>query len=421
MNSWFFDVIVIGAGQAGLSMGYYLEKLGLTFIIFEKGKIGDTWRNQRWDSFKLNTPNKVNSLSGKEKAFSDEEGFCSSSDFVSYLEHYSKDHQLPVIEDSRVLSVENSPLHGIFSTYVSEKGSVRNYQSRQIVIASGAQNIKSIPSISKDIPAGIYQLHTCDYRNASLLPEGAVLVVGSAQSGVQIAEDLLENGRKVFISTSQVSRFPRRFRGKDIVDWLILSGFFDYRTADITDSKTLTMKQPQISNMGPRGHTLSLQGLARDGAVILGKTENASDDTVFLKPDAADNIRFADDSSIRIKEMIDEFIRKSGIYAPAAEDDPDDEPDEDARYASTCTSLNLKKNKIGTIIWATGFKGDFSYLKLPVFDSSGAIEHHDGVSNLDGLFFLGNPWLRKRKSGIILGINEDAEFIADKISSYYNA
>lgn len=416
MNSSTLDVIVIGGGHAGLSIGYYLKKLGLSFIILEKGKIGDSWRIQRWDSFKLNTPNKVNSLPGYKNNFSDDEGFCTSSEFVSFLEDYSGKFQLPVVEESKVLSAEKDSGSGDFLICVSEKGSVKYYRSRQLVVASGAQNKKKLPAFANNLTGEVLQLHTCEYKNVSLLPDGAVLVVGSAQSGVQIAEDLIINGKKVFISTSQVSRVPRRYRGKDIVDWLIMSGFYDLQTDAVDDRQILAMKQPQISSRGLRGHTLSLQGLARNGAVILGKTENILDGTVFLKPNAADNIRYADDFSKRIKTMIDDHIQSEHIIAPAPEDDPEDFPDENAECASSITSLNLKENKITSVIWATGFTGDFSYLKFPVVDSTGAPKHHDGIPDIKGLYFLGNPWLRKRKSGIILGIDEDSGFIAEKLS-----
>jgi putative flavoprotein involved in K+ transport len=418
MKNSVLDVIVIGAGHAGLSISHHLKNLNLSHIIFERGRIGDTWRNQRWDSFKLNTPNKVNSLPGRENGFSDAEGFCSASEFVSYLESYKGIFQLPVVENCEVLSVKSIPGSKDFSVSVSDNGSSKFYRSRQVVVASGAQNKMNIPSFAVNISSGILQLHAGDYRNASQLPGGAVLVVGGAQSGVQIAEDLIAADRKVFISTSNAARVPRRYRGKDIVDWLIITGFYDLRTIDVTDPGILTMKQPQISNSGFRGHTLSLQGLARNGAVILGKSENADDKTIFLQPDAAAHIRFADEFSKKVKIMVNEYIQKKQLNAPLPEEDPDDEPDDQALSASNVTALNLKKNNITSIIWTTGFIGDFSYLKLPVFNNHGKLNHSEGISDIEGLYFLGNPWLRKRKSGIILGIKEDAGFIAEKILAY---
>jgi putative flavoprotein involved in K+ transport len=418
MNDSFLDVIVIGAGHAGLSISYHLKNFNLSHIVLEKGRIGDTWRNQRWDSFKLNTPNKVNLLPGRENGFTDADGFSSASEFVSYLEGYSRTFQLPVVEKSRVLSVEKIPGSKDFSVSVLENGTPKYYRSKNVVVASGAQNKKITPSFSCNISPEILQLHSADYKNAGLLPDGAVLVVGSAQSGVQIAEDLISGGRKVFISTSQVPRVPRRYRDRDIVEWLIITGFFDLRTRDVSAPQILAMKQPQVSTAGRLGHSISLQGLAKNGAVILGKTRIAQDVTVYLQPDAATHIKFADDFSKKVKEMINQYIQKSELDAPSPEEDHDDDPDESASCATNITTLNLTENNITSIIWTTGFGGDFSYLKLPVFDDNGTLKHTDGISDIQGLYFLGLPWLRRRKSGIIPGIKDDAGFIAEKILEY---
>jgi putative flavoprotein involved in K+ transport len=418
MYASILDVIVVGAGHAGLSISYHLKKHNVNHIVFEKGKIGDSWHNQRWDSFKLNTPNKWNLLPGQESIFSDSEGLCSASEFVAFLEGYSAKFQLPVVENCEVISVESIPESKEFSVSVSENGSTKNYRCSQVVVASGAQNKKNIPLFARNLSSEIFQLHSSEYRNVSSLPDGAVLVVGSAQSGIQIAEDLISEGRKVFISTSQVGRVPRRYRGKDIVDWLIITGFYDQFASDVADKQILTMKQPQISTVGVRGHSSSLQALAKNGAVILGKIENANALTVFLKPDAAANVKFADESSMKVKEMINQYIQKTQLYAPPPEEDLGDAPDEKADCVSAVTSLNLIENNITTIIWTTGFVGDYSYLKLPVFNDNGMPRHHNGISDINGLYFLGMPWLRKRKSGIILGIEEDAKFIAKLILAH---
>jgi putative flavoprotein involved in K+ transport len=415
INSSVLDVIVIGAGHAGLSISYYLKENHYDHLVFEQGKIGNSWSRQRWDSFKLNTPNKFNLLPSQESIFLDDEGFCTASEFLSSLDEYIRKYQLPVHEGSKVLSVEKLSGSGDFSVLVSNNGMVGYYKCKQIVVASGIQNIKNVPSFSKNISQGVLQLHTSEYRNPASLPDGAVIVVGSAQSGVQIAEDLLAGGRKVFISTSRVGRFPRRYRGKDIVEWLSITGFFDMKTTDVSDPGILSMRQPQISTTGLNGHTLSLQSLAQNGAVILGKIENADAGTIYLQPNAADHVRFADESSMKTKKMIDEFIQKTGLTAPQPEEDPDDHPDKDASCASSLPSLNLSENNITTIIWATGFTGDFSYLKFPVLNNFGIVQHYNGISEIAGIYFLGLPWLRKRNSGIIMGIKEDAEFIANRL------
>lgn len=412
------DVIVIGGGHAGLSISYHLSRLNLRHLVLEKGRTGDSWRTQRWDSFRFNTPNNVNLLPGMDTCVLPEEGFCSAQEFVSYLENYRERFGLPVWENCQVISLTRTPGNADFTVVADNNGRMERYRSRQVVIASGGQNKKIIPAFSGNIASGINQLHTSDYKNSALLPGGAVLIVGCAQSGIQIAEDLIDQGRRVYISSCQVGRFPRRYRGKDIVHWLLLTGFFDQHISTVTDEQIFLSRQPQISGTGLQGHTLSLQFLAGKGLTILGKTDTAKGTTIFLQSNAAAHIKYADDFSRKIKAMIDEYIEINHLSAPPPEADPADAPDMKAESATNLSKLNLTEKDIKTIVWATGYSGDFSYIKLPVFNSAGIPEHREGVSPVAGLFFIGLPWLRKRKSGIIVGIKEDSEFIAEKILSH---
>jgi putative flavoprotein involved in K+ transport len=284
-----------------------------------------------------------------------------------------------------------------------------------LVIASGSANEIKIPSIGRDIPSHIQQIHTSQYRNPAQLRAGAVLVVGGAQSGCQIAEDLADAGRRVFLSTSMVARLPRRYRGRDIVDWLIDMKFFDMRAEQIEDPKMLNLKPPQITGIGTGERTLSLQSLAKKGIVILGRTDHADQENIFFLPNAADHVHFADGFSKLAKEMVDGFINKNQLIAALPEIDEDDVPDANVTCVSGITSLNFAGNNIQAIIWATGFNVDHSYIKLPVFDNSGHLEHKDGIPRFPGIYFIGYPWLRVRGSTIIFGIREDAKFIAEKI------
>jgi putative flavoprotein involved in K+ transport len=412
------DVVVIGGGHAGLSISHNLTRLNFRHLVLEKGRIGDSWRNQRWDSFRLNTPNNVNLLPGVESCILPEDGFCSAQEFVSWLENYRERFDLPVRENCRVLSLTRTQGSSEFTIVVDNNGKIEKYCSKQVVIASGGQNKKIIPAFSGNIASGITQLHTCDYRNGALLPEGAVLMIGCAQSGIQIAEDLIDHGKRVYVSSCPVGRFPRRYRGKDIVHWLLLTGFFDQHISTVTDEQIFLSRQPQISGTGLLGHTLSLQSLAKKGLTILGKTDTAKGRTIFLQSNAAAHIKYADEFSEKVKAMVDKYIELKQLSAPPPETDPADYPDFEAESATNISKLELKENNIKTIIWATGYTGDFSYIKLPVFNSAGIPEHCEGVSAIGGLFFLGLPWLRKRKSGIITGIKEDSEFIAEKVLSY---
>jgi putative flavoprotein involved in K+ transport len=415
MSNSVYDVIVIGAGHAGLSISYCLKKHGLEHVIFERGKVGESWRSQRWDSFKINTPSWINNLPGESYEGNDPDGFYLRNEFIGCLESYASKYGLPVIENARVTSLDGGGNNGKFKVTVSSNGNTDDCYCNQVVVASGVMNEKSVPSSSAGISPGIFQLHASEYRNSSKLPGGAVLVVGSAQSGVQITEDLTGAGKKVYLSTSKVPRARRRYRGKDMVYWFVKSGFWDAATKDIKDPQIFQTRQPQISGVGFRGHTVSLQSLHKQGVTILGRLDKTDGDMVYFQPNAAEHVKFADDSSKKIRDMVDEFIQKNSIDAPPAENDEADEPDPACSCVSNITELNLREKNINSIIWTTGFGCDFSWIKLPVRDEKGIPKHTDGISEVEGLYFLGFPWLRKRKSGIICGITEDAEFIAKKI------
>ncbi len=408
MNTSVLDVIIVGGGQAGLSASYYLKNAGLTHIVFERGKIGESWRSQRWDSFRMNTINRLNLLPGAQLSGGDPDAFATAGEFVSSLEAYTAAFQLPILENAKVLAVEKPSAY--FKVVVAQNDVIEEYYSKQIIIASGIQNHKKIPAFANQGSPGIKQLHTSEYRNAAQLPDGAVLVVGSAQSGIQIAADLLEAGRKVYLSTSRVGRVPSRYRGKDIMVWLLELGFFDLKTEDVTDPAEFNMKSPQHSP-----HTISLQDLARKGVTILGKMDNAKDNEVYFLPDAKQNVQFADTLSGKVKGMIDGFLQQTRLTAPPPEDDPADKSDTDGSCASAITHLDLKEHKITSIIWTTGFGGDFNYIRLPVLNKNGIPQHKKGISDSEGLYFLGFGWLRSRKSSLIHGINEDAKFIAEKV------
>ncbi|HEY0109015.1 MAG TPA: NAD(P)/FAD-dependent oxidoreductase [Fibrella sp.] len=417
MDHPFLDVVVIGAGHAGLGISKLLSDHRLTHRVFERGQIGESWRSQRWQSFKLNSANRLNLLPGQTAVFQDTEAFSYAPAFVSQLEAYVREFSLPVVDNAVVTAIEKDEARSLFSIGVSINGVPEIYYSRQVVVASGGQNKLTVPHFAQNIASNIVQQQASQYRSAAQLPDGAVLVVGSAQSGTQIAEDLCNAGRKVFLSTSKVGRIPRTYRGKDIFDWLFGMGLYDM-LRDEASPELLHTRPPQVSGVGIRGKTCSLQSLAQKEAVILGKAENADGDTVYLQPNAAEHVLFADAFSAKLKSIVDDYIRQQNIAAPSPEEDPNDLPDESASCASSVTTLSLEANNITSVIWATGFTGDFSYLKLPVFNEDKSPKHHNGISDVDGLYFLGLPWLRRRKSGIIYGIEDDASFIAQRILQF---
>ena len=416
MKEAILDVIVVGAGYSGLSASYHLKKYGLNHIVFERGKIGESWRSQRWDNFRFNSTNKLNVLPGENGEPENPDEFGTAPEFVSSLEQYVAKHKLPVLENSKVISVEKPG--EFFHVAVSFNNNIKGYSCRQVLIASGAANEIKIPSLAKKIPNEIKQLHTSEYRNADQLLDGAVLVVGGAQSGIQIAEDLLLYGRKVYLSTSMVGRIPRWYRGKDIFYWVKDTKLYDIKAEELEDPKLLDLKPPHVSGTGSGKDSLSLQSLAKKGAIILGKLDSADEHNVFFQPNAAMHVKFADEFSEKMKKVIDDFIIENKLSAPAAHYDEADVPDAEAGCVSSITSLNLQGNNINSIIWSTGFDVDLSYIKLPLFDNEGKLKHKDGIPTYPGLYFLGYPWLRSRKSPILFGIIEDVEFVVDKIYDY---
>ena len=416
MTETLIDVIVVGAGYSGLAASYHLKEHSLSHIIFERGKIGESWHSQRWDSFRLNSTNKLNILPGDDPEPKNPDSFSSAPAFVSALEYYVKIHQLPVVENSKIISIEKPG--EVFVVSVLCNNEIKKYFCKQVLIASGAANEIKIPSLGKKISKGIKQLHTSEYKNADQLPSGAVLVVGGAQSGCQIAEDLLDAGRKVCLSTSMVPRIPRWYRGKDIFYWIKDAGFYEIKAEEIDDPKVLDLRPPQISGTGSGKESLSLQFLAKRGAIILGKMNNADSGKVFFQDDAAQHVRFADEFSHKIKKMVDDYIMKNNLSVPPAHYDEADIPDINASCASNITLLDLKENNITTIIWSTGFDHDYSYIKLPVFDDKGKLIHKDGIPEFPGVYFLGYPWLRSRKSPILFGIIEDVKFVVDELYNY---
>lgn len=409
------DIIVVGAGHAGLSISYFLSKNNLSHIVFERGQIGESWHSQRWDSFVLNTPSNMNILPGESAHDLHSESFMIRHNVINKLKQYSNKFQLPVREYATVTSISKKPGEKVFSVNVNTNGKTEHWTSKQVVIASGAMSAAKIPALSKSLPKNIYQIHVADYHNPSQLPEGGVLIVGGGQSGCQVAEDLVGSGRTIYLSSSKVGRMPRRYRGKDSMDWLTEMKYFDIPTEAIKDPKQLTVTTPLLSGVGIFGHTISLQSLHRQGIIILGRLTHVENDTIFLASDVKENVRCGDEFSKEIKILIDDFISKERLIAGEMEEDEADLSDINTSCADDISKINIREKQINSVIWTTGFSSDFSYLKLPVLADDGKPIHHNGISPVIGLFYIGFPWLRSRKSGIIYGMPEDAEFISLEI------
>jgi putative flavoprotein involved in K+ transport len=413
-----YDTVIVGAGHSGLGVSYYLQRDRRPHVVFERGRIGESWLTQRWDSFTLNSLNYINVLPGLAYNGPEPDGFWQRDDLVQYFQRYVKDMQLPVQTGVTVISVERAKDQESFvvKTQIDGQGE-SSVSSRSVVIASGFQRTPKIPQLASSLPADITQLHTSEYRNEATLPPGAIVVVGSGQSGCQIAEELVSAGRTVYLCTSKVGRAPRRYRGRDLLAWWIDMKVLDVTFDSLEDKSVSRAAQPQISGLGRHGHTISLQHLARQGAVILGRLQEVDSGALVLGDDAAANLRFADAFSQQLKDGIDRYLDKSGLTPPPREEDPADAPDPHASCISPLRRLNLHEAKISTVIWATGFTTDLGWIHLPILDAQGKPIHQRGASPVSGVYFIGMPWLHSRKSGLIYGVDEDAHYIADAISA----
>ena len=409
-----YEVVVIGAGHAGLAASYQLKQSGISHVVLEKGKAGETWRSLRWNSFALNTPNDLNILPG-DICHGIPDAFSQAPDLINQFNQYIEKFNLPVVEDAHVTSVTKPDENTTFEIRIDHAEKETIITTDQVIVCSGSQNIPVQSAMASQIDPSIFQIHGGHFKNTDQLPPGNVLVVGSGQTGVQIAEDLIDKGRKVFLSTSKVGRLPRRFRGREIMYWILEAKMFDVTPDMITDPAIFELRTPQVSGTGRYGHTVSLQSLCQKGVVILGKLVSAENTVLHIAPNAKEHIQHGDTTSAQTKAALEQYISSHNITALASEPDPADAPDVDCSSASDITSLDLKTENITSIVWCNGFTGDYSYLKLPVLNEKGMPIHKNGISPYPGVYFLGIYWLRSRKSGIIHGITEDSEFIISQI------
>ena len=401
------ETVIVGGGQAGLAISYYLSQRNRPHVVLEQAeKPGNAWRNHRWDSFTLNTPNWQSGLPGAEFPGSNPDGFLSREEIVRYFEDYVNRFQLPVSYGVHVQSVRpKSSGYG----YVVES-SAGCFEAANVVIATGLYQRPKRPAFSADFPREIEQMHSDEYKNPQSLPEGAVLVVGSGQSGAQIAEELYRSGKKVYLSVSSAGRVPRRYRGQDANWWHDRMG--DYgRTVDELPAPQAKFASKPILSGKDGGHTLNLHQFARDGVTLVGRIEGVRDHTIFLAQDLKVKLAHADQFEADFVMRIDEFIAKNDVNAPK-EILP---VLTDGYGVAEVPELSLKDANITAVIWATGYSFDFSLVHLPIFDSDGYPIQNRGVTGNPGLYFVGLPWLHNAKSGLLFGLPQDAGYIAAAI------
>lgn len=400
-----FSVIVVGGGQAGLSMSYLLKQRGVSHVVLEGKRVASAWRDERWDTFCLVTPNWQCRLPGHPYAGDDPYGFMGKDEIVRYVESYAERYQLPVREGVWVKSVKAAPSRGGFEL----ESSAGKLTAERVVIATGGYHRPRVPAFAAALP--LEQLHSSQYRSPAALPPGEVLVVGTGQSGAQIAEDLHLSGRRVHLCVGNAPRCARRHRGKDVVEWLEQMGHYELPIEQQKNPEELRERANHYVTGRAGGHDLDLRRFALEGMQLYGPAIGFEQGKLRLAPKLREHLDHADDVYRSINRSIDQYIAQKGIAAPA----PEPEYTPPWQPASEPTWLELGQTGISSVIWATGFHTDFSWVELPVLDARGKVLHRRGVTRAPGLYFLGLPWLNTWGSGRFSGVKADAEFLLERL------
>lgn len=403
------EAIVVGGGQAGLSMAACLSRRGVGHLVVERNRVGHSWRAERWDSFCLVTPNFQCRLPGMGYAGPDPDGFMVRDEIVSFIEDYARAVDPPLVEGAAVRAVDRDPAGRL--RVVTDAGTAT---ADAVVLAVGGYHVPVVPRLAERLPRAVTQLHSSRYRNPGSLPDGAVLVVGSGQSGAQIAEDLHLAGREVHLSVGGAPRVARRHRGRDCVAWLEDMGHYDLSIDRHPQGTEARHEANHYVTGRDGGRDIDLRAHARDGMRLHGRLLDIEGWTAVTGDDLGRNLDAADATNARILAGIDSWIEANGIDAPPAEPyRPVWHPPAQEGPAP----LDLVAEGITSVVWATGFRSDWSWVRLPAFDGTGYPEHERGVTSVEGLYVLGLPWLHTWGSGRFAGIARDAEHLAGRIAS----
>lgn len=398
------EVVVIGAGQAGLAMSEHLSARGIPHIVLERDRVVERWRSERWDSLRANGPVWHDRFPGLEFDL-DPNAFATKDQVVDYFVRYAHKINAPIRTGVEATEVRRNPGQAGFRVTTSQG----TFNARYVVAATGAFQLPVIPSLIPE-HLGLRQIHSSIYRNPTQMPDGAVLVVGAGSSGVQIADELQKSGRRVYLSVGPHDRPPRRYRGLDFVWWLGVLGKWEAVTPP------LGAEHVTIAVSGADGgRTVDFRELANTGVELLGRTESCADGTILFAPDLANNIHNGDANYLSLLDEADEYIKRNGLDLPVdlTARNLGSSPDSIRRPT---LELNLVKEGITSIIWATGYDADYSWLHVDTFDDRGRPKHQRGVSADPGLCFLGLPWQSRRGSSFIWGVWHDAQYIADHIA-----
>ena len=400
------DTIVIGGGQAGLSVSWHLKQLGREHLVLDRGKIGDTWR-RRWDSFCLVTPNGYCQLPGFPYDGDSPQGFMLRDEIVAYVERFAASFEPPYREGVEVHRLASSSGRGRFSLETSQG----EFLANNVIVSIGTHQHPNIPSWGDNLAEDILRLHTRDYRRPSQLPDGAVLVVGSGQSGCQVVEDLVAAGREVHLCVGHAGRIPRRYRGRDIIDWLVDAGRYEVPVDEHPEGRAIRFKAHEHLSGRNGGRTIDLRRLALEGVKLHGRLRDVKGYVVDLTDNVAEVLDAIDEECRETLAGIDDYIAESGADTPES-----DLETYDWHPAPEPAVLDLKQTGITSVIYATGFHYDFTWVDLPVLDERGYPRYERCVTELPGLYFAGLHWLHTAGSGLFYQVGRDAQYAVDHLA-----
>ena len=402
------DTVVVGGGQAGLAMSEHLSSHGVPHVVLERGRIAERWRSARWDSLVTNGPAWHDRFPGLSFD-SDPDGFPSKEEVADYFVSYARQIEAPVRCGVEVRAVR----HHVDRLGFRVETSNGSLDARSVVAATGPFQQPVIPPVVPD-DAEVMQLHSMSYRNPQQLPDGAVLVVGAGSSGVQIADELLRSGRQVFLSVGPFDRPPRSYRGQDYVWWLGVLQKWDAPAAEPG------LEHVTISVSGARGgHTVDFRRMAAEGIALVGMTQSFDNGVLRFAPDLGDNLARGDANYLSVLDEADAYITRNGLDLPAEPEARIIGPDP-GWVTDPVLELDLHEHGVTSIIWATGYRVDYGWLKVDSFDEAGRPVHHRGISAVPGIYFLGLPWQTRRGSSFIFGVWQDAKLLADHIASQHS-